>query len=48
MSAASQNGMGAAEVMRTPATLLCYWLGAISGVGAIDKTRLRQKAQRRA
>ena len=33
MSTASQNGKAAADIMRIPATLLCYWLGAIEVSG---------------
>lgn len=33
MSSASQNGRAAADIMRIPATLLCYWLGAIEVSG---------------
>ena len=33
MSRASQNGKAVVDIMRIPATLLCYWLGAIEVSG---------------
>jgi predicted AAA+ superfamily ATPase len=33
MNSASQNGKGSTDIMRIPATLLCYWLGAIEVSG---------------